>query len=177
VAYLPTKLPNATFTGAPVRRLIRDLDIAATRDAARLRFGLPMNSKVIAVTGGSLGSAFLNELTRELVEQHHDRHDLSIIHLTGERYLNADQPKYVPTNGICYLRLPTTDFMHDIYAASDLVISRAGASTVAELATVGRASVLIPWKQAADNHQYFNAQWVGDSGGATVVDEDAVSKQ
>jgi UDP-N-acetylmuramate--alanine ligase len=67
--------------------------------------------------------------------------------------------------------------MHDIYAASDLVVSRAGASTVAELATVGRASVLIPWKQSADNHQQFNAQWLVDSGGAMVVDEDAVSRQ
>ena len=177
VAYLPTKLPNATLTGAPVRRSIRDLDISATRDAARLRLGLPKIGKVIAVTGGSLGSAFLNKLTRELVEQHHDRHDLSIIHLTGERYLNADQPKNESTNGIFYLRLSATDSMQDIYAASDLVISRAGASTVAELATVGRASVLIPWKQAADNHQYFNAQWLGDSGGAIVIDEDAVSKQ
>ena len=177
VAYLPSKLPNATLTGAPVRRSIRDLDIAAMRDAARLRLGLPVDSKVIAVTGGSLGSAFLNKLTRELVEQNHDRKDLSIIHLTGERYLNDDQPKYENTNGIFYLRLPTIDSMQDIYAASDLVVSRAGASTVAELATVGRASVLIPWKQAADNHQYFNAQWLGDLGGAIVMDEDAVSKQ
>ena len=177
VAYLPTKLPNATLTGAPVRRSIRNLDITATRDAARLRLGLPKTGKVIAVTGGSLGSAFLNKLTRELVELHHDREDLSIIHLTGERYLNADLPKRKNADGIFYLRLPTTDFMHDIYAASDLVVSRAGASTVAELATVGRASVLIPWKQSADNHQQFNAQWLVDSGGAMVVDEDAVSQQ
>ena len=177
VAYLPTKLPNATLTGAPVRRSIRNLDITATRDAARLRLGLPKTGKVIAVTGGSLGSAFLNKLTRELVELHHSRDDLSIIHLTGERYLNADLPEHKNADGIFYLRLPTTDFMHDIYSASDLVVSRAGASTVAELATVGRASVLIPWKQSADNHQQFNAQWLVDSGGAMVVDEDAVSQQ
>jgi UDP-N-acetylmuramate--alanine ligase len=176
VAYLPTKLPNATLTGAPVRRSIRNLDITATRDAARLRLGLPKTGKVIAVTGGSLGSAFLNKLTRELVELHHDREDLSIMHLTGERYLNADLPEHKNADGIFYLRLPNTDFMHDIYAASDLVVSRAGASTVAELATVGRASVLIPWKQSADNHQQFNAQWLVDSGGAMVVDEDAVSQ-
>ena len=177
VAYLPTKLPNATLTGAPVRRSIRNLDIAVTRDAARVRLGLPKTGKVIAVTGGSLGSAFLNKLTRELIEQNHDRKDLSIIHLTGERYLNVDQPNHQNADAIFYLRLPTTDSMQDIYAASDLVISRAGASTVAELATVGRASVLIPWKQAADNHQYFNAQWLGDLGGAIVLDEDAISKQ
>lgn len=176
VAYLPTKLRNATLTGAPVRRVIRNLDLVATREVARERLGLPKTGKVIAVIGGSLGSGFLNALTREFVEQHHDRQDLSIIHLTGERFFNADLPEYEDENGITYLRLPTTDSMQDIYAASDLVISRAGASTIAELATVGRASVLIPWKQSAENHQFFNAKWLGDSGGAIVLDEDAVSK-
>ena len=176
VAYLPTKLQNATLTGAPVRRAIRNLDLVATRDVALERLGLPKTGKVIAVTGGSLGSAFLNALTREFVEQHHDRQDLSIIHLTGERYFNSDLPKHENKDGIFYLRLPATDSMQDIYAASDLVISRAGASTIAELATVGRASVLVPWKQSAENHQFFNAKWLGDLGGAIVLDEDAISK-
>ena len=177
VAYLPTKLRNATLTGAPVRRAIRHLDLVAARDSSRERLGLPKTGKVIAVTGGSLGSAFLNSLTREFVEQHHDRQDLTIIHLTGERFIDADRPNHENKKGIFYLRLPATDSMQNIYAASDLVISRAGASTIAELATVGRASVLIPWKQSAENHQFFNARWLGDSGGAIVLDEDAVSKR
>ena len=177
VAYLPTKLRNATLTGAPVRRAIRHLDLVAARDSSRERLGLPKTGKVIAVTGGSLGSAFLNSMTREFVEQHHDRQDLTVIHLTGERFIDADRPNHENKKGIFYLRLPATDSMQDIYAASDLVISRAGASTIAELATVGRASVLIPWKQSAENHQFFNAQWLGDSGGAIVLDEDAVSKR
>ena len=177
VAYLPTKLRGAILTGAPVRRSIRNLDLTATRDAARLRLGLPKTGKVVAVTGGSLGSAFLNALTREFVEKHQDRQELSIIHLTGERYSKSDLPTHENKNGLFYLRLPATDSMQDIYAASDLVISRAGASTIAELATVGRASILIPWKQSAENHQFYNAQWLGDSGGAIVLDEDTVSKQ
>ncbi len=177
VAYLPTKLRGAILTGAPVRRSIRNLDLTATRDAARLRLGLPKTGKVIAVTGGSLGSAFLNALTREFVEKHQDRQQLSIIHLTGERYSKSDLPTHENKTGLFYLRLPATDSMQDIYAASDLVISRAGASTIAELATVGRASILIPWKQSAENHQFHNAQWLGDSGGAIVLDEDTVSKQ
>lgn len=177
VAYLPTKLRGAILTGAPVRRSIRNLDLTATRDAARLRLGLPKTGKVIAVTGGSLGSAFLNALIREFVEKHQDRQQLSIIHLTGERYSKSDLPTHENKTGLFYLRLPATDSMQDIYAASDLVISRAGASTIAELATVGRASILIPWKQSAENHQFHNAQWLGDSGGAIVLDEDTVSKQ
>ena len=177
VAYLPTKLRGAILTGAPVRRSIRNLDLTATRDAARLRLDLPKTGKVVAVTGGSLGSAFLNALTREFVEKHPDRQELSIIHLTGERYSKSDLPTHENKNGLFYLRLPATDSMQDIYAASDLVISRAGASTIAELATVGRASILIPWKQSAENHQFHNAQWLGDSGGAIVLDEDTVSKQ
>lgn len=189
VAYVPTKLPNATLTGAPVRRSIRNLDIVATQEEARKRLGLPKSGRVVAVVGGSLGSAFLNALTRELVEKRNNHQDLSVVHLTGDRYLNSDipehqnehqnehQPEHENKHKIFYLRLPTINSMQDIYSACDLVVSRAGASTIAELATVGRASILVPWKQATDNHQFFNAKWLGDSGGAIVLDEDALSKQ
>ena len=171
VAYLPTKLNNATLTGAPVRRLLRKLDLDATRDAALTRLGLPLERKVIAFVGGSLGSSFLNAVAKLVVEQNKNKTDLCIIHLTGDRFLNEQVPLLVAGAQITYKRLANTDAMEDIYSASDLVVSRAGASTIAELATVGRASVLIPWPQSAENHQFFNAKWLADSGGALVLDE------
>lgn len=61
--------------------------------------------------------------------------------------------------------------MHDVYSASDLVVARAGASTVAEVSTIGIATVLVPWSGAAEDHQNANAKWLGDLGGAVVVDE------
>ena len=61
--------------------------------------------------------------------------------------------------------------MADVYAAADLVVSRAGASTVAEVSTVGVAAVFVPWKDAAEDHQTGNARWLADDGGAVIVKE------
>jgi UDP-N-acetylglucosamine--N-acetylmuramyl-(pentapeptide) pyrophosphoryl-undecaprenol N-acetylglucosamine transferase len=70
-----------------------------------------------------------------------------------------------------YQRIAYSSNMNDIYAAADLVVARAGASTVAEIATVGIASVLVPWKDAAENHQLTNAQSLSDQGGAVLLEE------
>lgn len=171
VAYLPSKLNNATLTGAPVRRLLRNLDLDATKDAALQRLGLPLGRKVIAFVGGSLGSSFLNAVAKIVAEQNNNKNDLCIIHLTGERFVGEQVPRLDASAEIIYKRLAKTDAMEDIFSASDLIVSRAGASTIAELATVGRASVLIPWPQSAENHQFYNAKWLADSGGAVLVDE------
>jgi UDP-N-acetylglucosamine--N-acetylmuramyl-(pentapeptide) pyrophosphoryl-undecaprenol N-acetylglucosamine transferase len=67
--------------------------------------------------------------------------------------------------------------MNDIYSAADLVVARAGASTVAEIATVGIASVLIPWKDAAENHQLTNAKALSDQGGAVLLEESQLNDE
>lgn len=175
VAYLPSDLKRARLTGAPVRRVIRNLDIGATRSAARTRLGLPQDRKVVCVTGGSLGSAALNAVARQFVESNQSRQDICLIHLTGQRYINDDQPKFEPGAKITYKRLESTVAMQDVYSASDLVVARAGASTVAEISTIGIASVLVPWAQAAEDHQTANANWLGDLGGAIVINESSVS--
>ena len=61
--------------------------------------------------------------------------------------------------------------MAQVYAASDLLVVRAGASTVAEIVTVGIAAVVVPWEVSADGHQKLNAQWLGDADAACVVSE------
>ncbi|MEY3816939.1 MAG: UDP-N-acetylglucosamine--N-acetylmuramyl-(pentapeptide) pyrophosphoryl-undecaprenol, partial [Actinomycetota bacterium] len=175
VAYLPSDLKKATLTGAPVRRVIRNLDIDATRSDARTRLGLPQDRKVVCVTGGSLGSAALNAVARQFVEGNQSREDICLIHLTGQRYINEDRPEFEPGAKITYKRLESTVAMQDVYSASDLVVARAGASTVAEISTIGIASVLVPWAQAAEDHQTANANWLGELGGAIVIDEKAFS--
>jgi UDP-N-acetylglucosamine--N-acetylmuramyl-(pentapeptide) pyrophosphoryl-undecaprenol N-acetylglucosamine transferase len=62
--------------------------------------------------------------------------------------------------------------MPQVYAAADLVVERAGASTIAELTAIGVPSVLVPWSDAAADHQTRNARWLGDAGGAIVVTEE-----
>lgn len=177
VAYLPSKFKNATLTGAPVRRVLRNLDLSSTRDDARSRLSIPLDRKVICITGGSLGSAKLNSVARILVEKNQNRSDICVIHLTGQRYIGDDLPVLKSDAKIVYVRLESTVAMQDVYSASDLVVARAGASTVAEVSTIGIASVLIPWSGAAENHQTANASWLGDLGGAVVIDENSVANE
>ena len=171
VAYLPSKLKNATLTGAPVRRVLRNLDLSSTRTDARTRLSIPIDRKVICITGGSLGSAKLNSVARTLVENHQSRNDICVIHLTGERYIDDDLPILDNDAEIVYRRLKSTVAMQDVYSASDLVVARAGASTIAELSTIGIASVLVPWSGAAEDHQTANAKWLDDLGGSLVINE------
>ena len=171
VAYLPSKLINATLTGAPVRRVLRNLDLSSTRTDARTRLSIPIDRKVICITGGSLGSANLNSVARTLVENHQSRNDICVIHLTGERYIDDDLPILDNDAEIVYRRLKSTVAMQDVYSASDLVVARAGASTIAELSTIGIASVLVPWSGAAEDHQTANAKWLDDLGGSLVINE------
>ena len=171
VAYLPSKLINATLTGAPVRRVLRNLDLSSTRTDARTRLSIPIDRKVICITGGSLGSAKLNSVARTLVENNQSRNDICVIHLTGERYIDDDLPILDNDAEIVYRRLKSTVAMQDVYSASDLVVARAGASTIAELSTIGIASVLVPWSGAAEDHQTANAKWLDDLGGSLVINE------
>ena len=78
---------------------------------------------------------------------------------------------------LMYQRIAYSSNMQDIYAAADLVVARAGASTVAEISTVGIASVLIPWKDAAENHQLTNAKSLSDHGGAVLLEESRLTNE
>lgn len=169
------EVKNATLTGAPVRRALRNLDVSATRAQARDRLSVPRDRKVVCIMGGSLGSAKLNSVARAIVEINQQRNDICIIHLTGQRYINDDLPVINDDAKIIYKRLESTVAMQDVYSASDLVVARAGASTVAEVSTIGIASVLVPWRGAAEDHQTANANWLGDIDGAIVVDETQTS--
>jgi UDP-N-acetylglucosamine--N-acetylmuramyl-(pentapeptide) pyrophosphoryl-undecaprenol N-acetylglucosamine transferase len=172
VAFDDSRLPRAVVTGAPVRRALRTLDRGRTRDAARARLGLPAGGTVLLAVGGSLGSAHLNAVTRGLVARRADDAGLAVLHLAGARHVDAEPPVATPPGGPTYRRLAALDDMADAYAAADLVLARAGASTVAELACVGLPAVLVPWRGAADDHQTANARWLAECGGAEVVPDD-----
>ena len=180
VAYMPSELNNAQLTGAPVRAVLRHLNRSAARSAARSRLNIAQQRRLVVVMGGSLGSAVLNQTVGGIVERWSRRSDLAILHLGGTRYFTDEMPNVNVLSGskdgqIDYQRLAYCDNMADVYAAADLIVSRAGASSVAEIATVGVPSILIPWKDAAENHQRDNAQWLAGRGGAVVLDETDLS--
>ena len=176
VAHTPSTLRRAQLTGAPVRAELRHLDRGASRAASRMHLGFSADAKLVVVMGGSLGSAVLNSATESLVAQMKSPSlaNVAILHIAGSRYMQGQHLASEirrPDGSMMYQRIAYSSNMSDIYAAADLVVARAGASTVAEIATVGIASVLIPWRDAAENHQLTNAKSLSDPGGAVLLEE------
>ncbi len=170
-AFDGSSLPGAVVTGAPVRREIRELDVETRRVNARLALGVPQDRIMLTVVGGSLGSAVMNDnverILQSLGEQQAD--STALYHVCGRRHV--DQPAPRPPSGVWYSRVAYETRMTDLLAATDVMICRAGASTVAEIAAVGVATIFVPWKNAAEDHQQLNAGWLREHGAALVVNE------
>lgn len=178
VAYAPSKLRNAKVTGAPVRRNLRTADVQALRNSARESLGISANARVAVVMGGSLGSAVLNSATEQLVHSLRSTEHTCIVHIAGERFMNSVQlpvTMHHANGSLAYSRIAYSNDMLTMYAAADVVVCRAGASTIAEVSTVGVCAVIVPWKDAAENHQLVNAKWLTDRGGAVLLEEDALT--
>lgn len=170
VPYAGTPLPRPVVTGNPVRPEILAVDASPEgRLAARRSFGLPDDGVVVAAFGGSLGARTINQAILDLVGTW-DGPPLAIRHAVGERdweWAKAAAP--TPAPGITdYQPVPYEDRMADLLAASDLVVSRSGGS-VAELAVIGRASILVPLPIAPYDHQAHNARQLVDAGGALML--------
>jgi UDP-N-acetylglucosamine:LPS N-acetylglucosamine transferase len=91
--------------------------------------------------------------------------------VVGERFLGEAAHPIEGADGIVYQVIGYEEHMDHVYAAADVLLTRAGASTVAELATVGAPAIVVPWSGAAEDHQTANARVLGDAGGAIVVSE------
>ena len=171
VAFEGSRLPRARYTGAPVRRDLILLDRSAEHDAARVMLGIPSDRFVVAVFGGSLGSKVLNDAVAGMVERLAGRQDIAVRHVVGDRFLADAAAERSGATGIMYTVIGYEDQMTQVYAAADLMVTRAGASTIAELATVGMPAVIVPWAASADDHQTDNARILGDVGAAVVLAE------
>lgn len=173
VAFEETTLPRAVVTGAPVRAELRHLDVVQRRESARDNLGIPRGAVVVTVMGGSLGSGVLNSAVPGILSACADTGSVFVFHICGERFERHSTSARVPAGLVGYRSVGYESRMADVYAATDLLVARSGASTVAEIATVGVASILIPWAHAADNHQQMNARWLGDEAAAVVLPESA----
>jgi UDP-N-acetylglucosamine--N-acetylmuramyl-(pentapeptide) pyrophosphoryl-undecaprenol N-acetylglucosamine transferase len=129
----------------------------------------------ILVLGGSQGARGINlALAAAAPELVRRRPDLDLVHQTGERDLAQLRDAYGRA-GVAARVVPFLDAVADEMTAADLVISRAGATALAELAAAGRPAVLVPFPAATDDHQRKNARVVADAGGAVVIDESELS--
>jgi UDP-N-acetylglucosamine--N-acetylmuramyl-(pentapeptide) pyrophosphoryl-undecaprenol N-acetylglucosamine transferase len=147
---------------------------AAQREAIRAQLGAG-DRTVILSFGGSLGARRVNEVVADLCawEQHEHKNVLHL-HATGqygvELFKELEQKKGF-ARGEDLIVKEYINNMPELLAAADLVISRAGALTLAELEAAGRAAVLIPSPNVAENHQYYNALELQKAGAAVVIEE------
>ena len=151
----PETLPQAQWVGNPVRAAIAELPVPETRYAAR-GVNEPLH---VLVIGGSLGAQALNQSVPAAVARLPLAQRPLLRHQTGPRDLAAVQAAYAQA-GVAADVQPFIDDMAAAYGWADLVICRAGALTVAELAAAGVASVLVPFPHAVDDHQRVNAEFL-----------------
>jgi UDP-N-acetylglucosamine--N-acetylmuramyl-(pentapeptide) pyrophosphoryl-undecaprenol N-acetylglucosamine transferase len=131
-----------------------------------LRFARREGALRLLIVGGSLGASRLNAVVPYAVKN--SGLTLLVRHQAGERGIDAARKAYADA-GVQGDVTPFIDDMARAYADADLVICRAGALTVSELAAVGVASVLVPFPAAVDDHQTFNAQFLVREGAAVLI--------
>lgn len=170
-AHFPACKVEPIVTGLPVRHEILEAD----RDFARAALSVPENAMLILSMGGSLGAKAINEAMTELIAARYTDKELFFLHATGkygkwvpdklrEHGVDVDKCKNVVIRE--YI-----DDMDTCLAAADLVIGRAGASSLSEIEATGKASILIPSPNVAENHQYHNAMALVNNGAAQILEE------
>jgi len=166
----PDVLPKATWCGNPVRGEIAALVEPQQRYAAR-------SGKLnVLVVGGSLGAKAINEAVPQALARLSEEIRPNVLHQTGKQHFAAVQQLYQQC-GVSVEIKPFLDDMAGSYANADLVICRAGALTVAELAAAGVASILIPFPFAVDDHQTGNARFLSERGAAILVPQSELNAE
>lgn len=159
-------LRNARVVGVPLRTSITHLDRAARRAEARARLGLRPDLPVLFVFGASQGARSIN-LAISGAAQAVTRAGIQVLHIIGARNDDVAIPPDLP---VPYVKLPYLEQMELGYAAADLVLSRSGAMTCAELAAVGLPAVYVPYPHS-NQEQQRNALPVVEAGGGLMVDD------
>ncbi|TPG35351.1 undecaprenyldiphospho-muramoylpentapeptide beta-N-acetylglucosaminyltransferase [Flavobacterium pectinovorum] len=158
------------LTGNPVRQDLIDID--SKREEAIAFYGLDPNKKTLLVLGGSLGARRVNQLIEKELQNILSQ-DVQIIWQCGKLYFE-DYKKHNQQNVRVVDFIERMDF---VYAAADVIISRAGASSVSELCIVGKPVIFIPSPNVAEDHQTKNAQAIVDVKGAILLKESELESQ
>ncbi|MDR3328437.1 MAG: undecaprenyldiphospho-muramoylpentapeptide beta-N-acetylglucosaminyltransferase [Prevotellaceae bacterium] len=159
------------ITGNPVRQNI--LNQSIDKELAYREFGLQSEKKTLLVIGGSLGAKTINQSILENIEKIYNS-DIQVIWQTGKFYFNDISQKIGKSDNIF-----VSDFilrMDYAYAIADLVISRAGASSISELCLLGKPVILVPSPNVAENHQYHNAMVLAEKFAAVLVEDSAAAE-
>lgn len=151
-------------TGNPVRKEITEIFNPSWRYQEREKAGQPLR---ILIVGGSLGAQALNERVPEALKQLNV--PLNVYHQCGQNHADATRARYA--NAPATLNVEVQPFIEDMaqaYSDADLIICRAGALTVTEIATAGVAAIFVPLPSAVDDHQTANARFLANLGAAKI---------
>ena len=166
----PDVLPQAEWCGNPVRDSIAALPEPQVRYAARSGV---LN---LLIVGGSLGAQAINECVPQALALLPLAARPSVLHQTGKQHFSAVQAAYQQANVTGEIK-PFLDDMAQHYSWADIVICRAGALTIAELAAAGVASILIPFPYAVDDHQTGNARFLSEHSAAKLLPQAELKPQ
>ncbi|WP_427311404.1 undecaprenyldiphospho-muramoylpentapeptide beta-N-acetylglucosaminyltransferase [Cupriavidus sp. H39] len=160
----PDALPGSEWTGNPVREELARLD------APEARYDQRDGPLRILVVGGSLGAAALNEVVPKAIALLPAAERPVVTHQAGAKQIDTLRANYAAAQ-VPAQTLPFIDDMARAYADADLVICRAGAMTVSEVAAAGVAALFVPFPHAVDDHQTTNAQFLSSQGAALLVQQ------
>lgn len=169
-AAFPNALPKAQWVGNPLRQAFLQQPEPAERFAGRSG---PLK---VLVVGGSLGAKALNDIVPQAVALLPAEVRPQVVHQSGAKQIDALRANYAAAG----VQAELTPFIEDTaqaFADADLVICRAGASTVTELAAVGVAAIYVPFPHAVDDHQTTNAHFMVDAGGGWLMPQPALNAQ
>jgi len=159
-------------TGNPIRKKI----LSAKRVDSRAVLGLKENEKLVIIMGGSQGAKPINDAVVEMLDGIYKDGDFKLIYAPGKRHYVAVSS--VIKNKFENVEIPSYIYDADVvYSAADLIVNRAGASTISEIAVLGVPAILIPSPYVAENHQEKNARTLEANGGCIVLKDEQLSGQ
>ncbi len=163
------------FTGNPVRPEIGSVE----QKKACEELGVSAQLPVVLVMGASQGAKTINACLLKAIPYMQDK-SWQILHLTGEAHYSSvleEARNALSKTSLVYKPFPFADKMEIFYAAATLIISRAGATTIAEILAAGKPSILVPYPFAAENHQQINAEWLAEKRGCGVLLEEKLTPE
>ncbi len=162
------------LTGNPVRQ---NLTEKVNRDEAYSFFGFDAKKRTIVIMGGSLGARTINQSVIAKLKEISEEKDIQLLWQTGKYYIENAQKEAEPYLSDRLIVTPFITRMDYAYAIADLVISRAGASSISELCLLGKASILVPSPNVAEDHQTKNALALSSRNAAIMIkDSQAVEE-
>ena len=168
------RAPAVVLTGNPVRRSV----VSASRAGGRAAFGVGPDETMLLVFGGSLGAAHINEGVCRLKRELLSREGLVVVHSTGADGFDetVSALALTPAEQLRWRVMPYISNMGQALAAADLVLSRAGASSIAEIAALAVPSLRVPYPHATADHQTTNARFLVDAGAAVLLADSRIDE-